>query len=259
MKFDELDARMRVFETLNDLYVLPGLYMVARLDGRGFTRLTKELHAFEKPFDFRFHEMTLETAEHLMTGCGFNIVYAYAQSDELSLLFDQNADSFGRSLRKLLSILAGEASANFSLRLGSAAVFDCRISQLPSTNHVVDYFRWRNEDAHRNALNAHCFWKLLKQGTSAADATAMISGLSVAGKNELLFQNGVNFNDLPLWQKRGSGLYWENTDRTAVNPMTGKEVVAIRRRIQRNLELPMKDEYSDFIRSLLDESQSNAP
>ena len=44
MKFDELDTRMRVFETAHDHCVLPELYMVARLDGRGFTRLTKEVH-----------------------------------------------------------------------------------------------------------------------------------------------------------------------------------------------------------------------
>ena len=44
MKFDDLDGRMRVFETAHDLCVLPGLYMVARLDGRSFTRLTKEVH-----------------------------------------------------------------------------------------------------------------------------------------------------------------------------------------------------------------------
>ena len=34
MKFDELDTRMRVFETAYDLCVLPGIYMVARLDCR---------------------------------------------------------------------------------------------------------------------------------------------------------------------------------------------------------------------------------
>jgi len=44
MKFDELDEKMRVFETARDLCMLPGLYMVARLDGRGFTRLTEEVH-----------------------------------------------------------------------------------------------------------------------------------------------------------------------------------------------------------------------
>lgn len=34
MTFDELDIRMRIFETAHDLCVLPGLFMVARLDGR---------------------------------------------------------------------------------------------------------------------------------------------------------------------------------------------------------------------------------
>ncbi len=53
MDFDELDRRMRVFETAHDHCVLPGLYMVARLDGRSFTRLTKETHAFDAPFDER--------------------------------------------------------------------------------------------------------------------------------------------------------------------------------------------------------------
>ena len=101
MKFDELDDQMRVFETAHDLCVLPGLYMVARLDGRSFTRLTKEVHQFEAPFDARFRDMMLATAEHLMTGCGFNVVYGYTQSDEISLLFALEENSFQRKLRKL--------------------------------------------------------------------------------------------------------------------------------------------------------------
>jgi tRNA(His) guanylyltransferase len=59
MKFDELDAKMRVFETAHDLCVLPGIYMVARLDGRRFTRLTKEVQKFEAPFDPRFRDLIL--------------------------------------------------------------------------------------------------------------------------------------------------------------------------------------------------------
>jgi tRNA(His) 5'-end guanylyltransferase len=254
MKFDELDARMRVYETAHDLCVLPGLSMVARLDGRGFTRLTKEVHPFEAPFDARFRDMMLETTEHLITGSGFNIVYGYTQSDEISLLFAPEANGFGRKLRKLHSILSGEASARFSLLLGAVGVFDCRVSQLPSLDDVVDYFRWRNEDAHRNALNAHGYWLLRKQGRSAGEATEAMKGLSVAGKNELLFRNGVNFNDLPLWQKRGSGLYWEEYERPARNPLTGDEVIARRRRVRRDLKLPMKDDYSAFLRGLVSRS-----
>ena len=257
MKFDDLDRRMRVFETAHDLCVLPGLHMVARLDGRGFTRLTKEVHPFEAPFDARFRDLMAETAHHLMAGCGFNMVYGYTESDEISLLFGPEENGFGRKLRKLVSILAGEASANFSLALGAAAAFDCRISQLPGAEVVVDYFRWRAEDAHRNALNAHCYWLLRKQGKGVGEATAALRGLSVADKNELLFRHGVNFNDLPAWQKRGVGLYWEEYERPGRNPVTGETSAARRRRIRRDLELPVKDDYSEFLRALISGKQAD--
>src|ERR1700761_5879636 len=99
MKFDDLDTRMRVFETSHDLCVLPGVFMVARLDGRGFTRLTKETHSFDAPFDERFRNQMLDTTEYLMTDCGFNFVYGYTESDEISLLFAPAERSFGRKLR----------------------------------------------------------------------------------------------------------------------------------------------------------------
>ena len=86
------------------------------------------------------------------------------------------------------------------------AAFDCRISQLPNLELVVDYFRWRREDAHRNALNAHGYWLLRKQGAGVGAATDRLKGMSVAQKNELLFrEGGVNFN-LPAWQRRGVGV-----------------------------------------------------
>lgn len=251
MKFDDLDQKIRVFETAHDLCGLPGLYMVARLDGRSFTRLTKEVQQFEAPFDGRFRDLMMDTAEHLMSGCGFNVIYGYTESDEISLLFGSEENSFGRKLRKLISILAGEASAKFSLLLGAVASFDCRISQLPLVDLVVDYFRWRNEDAHLNALNAHCYWLLRKQGQGVSEATTALQGVSSADKNELLFRHGINFNDLPLWQKRGIGLYWEEYDRPAVNPISAETVLARRRRVRRDLELPMKDDYSAFLRNLI--------
>lgn len=54
MNFDQLDRKMRIFETAHDLCALPGMHIVARLDGRGFTRLTKQTPTFEAPFDVRF-------------------------------------------------------------------------------------------------------------------------------------------------------------------------------------------------------------
>lgn len=250
MKFDELDKKMRVFETTHDICVLPKVFMVARIDGRSFTRLTKEVHKFEAPFDERMRDMMTETVRHLMN-CGFEVVFGYTQSDEISLLFHPEITSFDRKLRKYNSVLAGEASAKFSLLLGDLAAFDCRICELPTLDLVCDYFRWRNEDAHRNALNAHCYWLLRKQGKSARQATSFMAKKSVAEKNELLFQNGINFNDLPLWQKRGTGLYWEDYEKEAVNKLTGEKVLAKRRRIKIDYDLPMRDEFSEFVRNLL--------
>jgi len=250
MKFDELDRKMRVFETAHDQVVLPEIYMVARLDGRGFTRLTKEEHPFEKPFDGGFRELMATTTRHLMNS-GFKVLYGYAQSDEISLLFDLGENSFGRKIRKVHSVLAGEASACFSVALGAPACFDCRISRLPNAGLVVDYFRWRNEDAARNALNAYCYWTARKQGSTVKEATAFLSGRSVAEKNETLFGMGINFNDLPSWQKRGYGFYWEQYQAEGVNPKTGETVVATRRCIRQELELPKGDAYSAFISAFL--------
>ena len=120
MKFDDLDKKMRVFETAHDYCVPPGIYVVARLDGRNFTRLTKEVHRFEAPFDVTFRDYMVETAAHLMD-CGFRVVFAYTESDEISLLLHPNDVTFGRKTRKINSVLAGEASGSFSLLLKDQA------------------------------------------------------------------------------------------------------------------------------------------
>ncbi len=81
-------------------------------------------------------------------------------------------------------------------------------------------------------------------------------GLSVAEKNEFLFQNGVNFNDLPSWQKRGAAMYWESYQKPAVNPKTGEAVLASRRRVAHDLELPIGELYAVFIEQFVAESNS---
>lgn len=250
MKFDDLDVKMRVYETSHDRCVLPGIYIVARIDGRGFTRLTKEVHQFEAPFDEKFRDLMVETVKHLMT-CGFNVIYGYTESDEISLLLHPNENLFGRKTRKYISILAGEASAKFSALFGNVAAFDCRLSELPNKQLVEDYFRWRNEDAHRNALNAHCYWRLRKDGFTANEATSKIEGMSIASKNELLFQYDINFNNLPLWQKRGIGFYWKDIKKEGFNPKTNEPVLVDKRILHVDFELPMRDEYNRFVSDLV--------
>ncbi|MCR5807915.1 MAG: guanylyltransferase [Oscillospiraceae bacterium] len=252
MKFDDLDRQMRVYEQSLDQYILPDMYIVARLDGRSFTRLTKEIMQFEAPFDEHFRDMMILTVKAVMN-CGFRIVYGYTESDEISLLFHPDDDLFGRKVRKINTTLAGEASAAFSIALGRPATFDCRVVPLPNKKRVADYFAWRQEDSHRNSLNAHCYWALRREGESVAQATAAVSGKSISYKNELLFERGINYNDLPTWQKRGIGIYYRNFEKQGFNPKTGENTIAIRRELFTDMEIPMGDEYSKFVLTFLEE------
>lgn len=253
MDFDTLDKKMRRFEQSLDRTMLEGIYLVSRLDGHGFTRLTRKVWHLEAPFDTRFRNAMVETTKHLMD-CGFRIVYGYTESDEISLLFHLKDDTFGRKDRKLLSILASEASVAFSMHTGCAAVFDNRLVPLPSIDNVVDYFRWRQEDAHRNSLNSHCYWALRKDGISATDAQKRMSGISNGEKNEILFGYGINYNDLPLWQKRGVGLYFRDEQRQGFNPKTNETTSCIRRALHVDMELPTGQEYSAMIAKIVEDS-----
>jgi len=254
MKFDELDAKMRVFETAHDHCVLPGIHIVMRLDGRGFTRLTKEVHKFEAPFDERFRDLMTHTTTTLMES-GFRTVYGHTQSDEISILLHRDEDSFGRKERKLNSLFAGEASAAFSMKLGAVGVFDSRVCQFPNAELVRDYFRWRHEDASRNALSSHCYWIQRREGASVEDATHRLKGMSVAQKNEFLFQRGVNFNGLPAWQKRGIGVSWTTVQKEAVNRRTGEPVTAERRALRLDLDLPKGEAYGAYVQTLVAASE----
>ena len=250
MDFDILDKQMRRFEQSLDRTMLEGIYLVARLDGHGFTRLTKKEWDLEKPFDIRFRDAMVETTMHLMD-CGFRMIYGYTQSDEISLLFHLADDTFNRKERKLLSILSGEASAAFSLYTGKLAVFDNRLVPLPNEENVVDYFRWRQEDAHRNSLNSHCYWALRKNGIPASDAQKRMSGLPNSEKHEILFRNGINYNDLPLWQKRGVGMYYRAEQRQGFNPKTNETTLFTRNVLHIDMDLPIGQEYSELIKRIL--------
>ena len=172
-------------------------------------------------------------------------------SDEISLLFHMDDDTFGRKERKLLSILAAEASVTFSMHTGKHAVFDCRLIPLPTAGHVVDYFRWRQEDAHRNSLNSHCYWALRKEDISANKAQKRMSGISNSEKNELLFERGINYNDLPSWQKRGVGMYFRNEQRQGFNPKTKEQTICVRHVLHLEEELPIGAEYTKMINELI--------
>ncbi len=252
MKNNEFEDRMRALEYFHEQRILLGAWVVVRVDGRGFTRFTAD--RFEKPFDEKFHSLMVQTSQALLQE--LHGLYAYTESDEISVLCAPNWDFFDRSVEKIVSISASIASATFTHTLGEIAQFDSRIWMGVSPSQVVDYFSWRQADATRCALNGWCYWTARKQGKNPGEATKLLEHQSVGFKNEFLFQSGINFNDLPTWQRRGTGLYWEKYEKTGYNPIEQKAVNTTRQRIKVDEDLLMKEDYREFIEKLLTVTQS---
>lgn len=243
---EDVDASQRAREWFHGLRLLPGAWTILRVDGRSFTRFTGD--RFDKPFDRRFSDLMVGAGEALMTELGGR--YAYTESDEISVLLPPGWDLFDRSVEKAVSLSAAIASASFSVGCGETAHFDSRVWLGTSIDDVVDYFSWRQADAARCALNGWAYWTLRAEGLSGAAVTTRLERSTVADKNELLHARGVNFNEVPAWQRRGVGIWWESFAKDGFNPVTGETVVATRRRLHVERTLPMKDDYRALVRRL---------
>lgn len=253
MKHDEFDKRMRALEHFHSLRLPPQVWTVLRVDGRSFTRFTET--GFEKPIDDRFQQMMRQTAQALLEE--LHGIYAYTESDEISVLFEPSWDLFDRELEKLVSISAAIASATFTHVSQRIAQFDSRVWLGNNPAQVVDYFRWRQTDAERCALNGWCYWTLRKAGKKPDEAMALLRKKSPAEKIMLLHQHGIDYGALPTWQSRGSGLYWETFEKIGYDPVQGKERVGVRRRVKVDEKLPVKEEYGAFIQRFLDAYQED--
>lgn len=248
MDNDEFERRMREQEYFHSLRCLPGTWIVLRLDGRGFTKLTARAQ-FQRPFDFRFQEYMRITAIRLLEE--LQGLYAFTESDEISLVFPPQWDLFDREVEKLVSISASIASVAFALASQHAVQFDSRIWLGTNQEQVIDYFRWRQADTKRCALNGWCHWELLKAGLSPDQAAKQLAGKSLIYKQELLQQYGIDFETVPGWQRNGTGFYWETYEKIGYNPHLQQQKTAYRRRISTQDTLPTGEAYDQFVTNLL--------
>ena len=84
-------------------------------------------------------------------------------------------------------------------------------------------------------------------------ATADLEGKSVNYKKELLSQMGIDYDDLPSWQKMGIGIYYVDVEKEGYNPITNTTVLTKRRELLVDYELPTGEEYRNYILRVLDE------
>jgi tRNA(His) guanylyltransferase len=258
--FETLGDTQKMFEMAEaGRRLMPGLPIMVRLDGRSFHTFTKGL---KRPYDERMSRSMIETAKYLVEHTQANI--GYTQSDEISLGFapltlDKNMLFDGR-IQKLASVLASMASVKFNNEVQAnipekaklLPVFDARVWNVPNLQVAADHFRWREADATRNSL------------TMAAHAYYPHSELQKAGfakKHDLLHAKGVNWNDYPVFFKRGTYV----ARRSVLKELTAKELSRIpvihrpngpvERSLVQELDMPVCTEIENFIEVLFNAAE----
>lgn len=225
----DLANRMKEFyETIPKTKLMRRCPVVVRLDMRAGHTFCR---GFERPFDEVFITSMQETAKYMcenVQGC----VLSYQQSDEISLILVDykklnSSAFFDYEVQKICSITASMATMAFNkyfeeeVRYNSdifyepwnhdekekklfssyfksikkGAMFDSRCFNIPK-EEVTNYIYWRQLDASRNSVQmvgqANFSDKELHKKT-----TNQIQDM-------LMTQKGINWNDFPTYQKRGS-------------------------------------------------------
>lgn len=252
MRPSDFDNEMRKHECFHNQRVVPGAHIIVRVDGVAFHTVTKGL---DKPFCAGLHKTMLETAATMLEKLGG--VYAYTQSDEISVLLPKDTELYDRQAEKLVSVAAShaavcvmlgfmrdtlESDVPWSVRPIPEVAFDARLWIGTSDSDVIDYFRWRQEDAARNCALAHRYWALRRSGMSPARCASTLSGVS---HKQLL--DGLDLGNVPSWQLLGVGVRREYYSKQCVNKKTGEPTVARRRRTVFDSNLPRRDDYSTYI------------
>jgi len=211
-----LEDRMRAYEQTTCSPLPINTPIILRLDGRAFHTLTRGL---DKPFDEEFIKMmnviALDLCQEIM-----NVKMAYLQSDEISFLIYNGIDSdvwFGNNPQKMVSIASSRSSSFatdyhnnhygvFGSRKTPIIMFDARVFILPEKD-VCNYFIWRQRDWERNSVQM-----LARKHYSQKQ----LHKKNQSDMQEMIFQKGDNWNDLPIYLRRGRCVV-PKVERTKIN------------------------------------------
>lgn len=212
------DRMKQNYEEVSKIRLLRRTPVIIRLDGKAFHTFTR---GFKRPFDEIFIKTMQSTMKYLcenIQGC----VLGYTQSDEISLVLVDykklNSDAwFDYEIQKLCSVSASMATVAFNkffkiyvdndLNISPdelkayerakhvGATFDSRCFNIPK-EEVTNYIYWRQIDATRNSI--------LMVGQSHF-SQKQLNNKKCKNVQDMLFKlKGVNWNNFPTHQKRGS-------------------------------------------------------
>lgn len=255
MNCDSLGNRMKDYEGVAQTRLTRRLPAIIRLDGKAFHTYTRGM---ERPWDERFARAMWLTAAHLceqVQGCRV----AYVQSDEISLLLTdwekRNTQTwFNYEVQKMCSVSAGIASAFFAVNASESGLagissrslpcFDSRCFSLPPAD-VNNYFLWRQQDASRNSIQALGQHHIGRKRVHGLDNKAIM--------DRLMLDHGINWNDCPIWARRGVCVVRELYDAPIPEQYLklGQPDFAMRSRWVPDMDIPIFSQRPDYIGDLI--------
>lgn len=222
MKYDNLSMRIKDQYENRTRYFLPRrTYSILRLDGKAFHTYTRGLN---KPFDTGLIS-DMDAAIVAMLPQLQGVVFAYTQSDEISILltdFEKESTSawFDGNIQKMTSVAASILTAEFNrcryerwikesclysdlarsttysvLKSCESAYFDCRAFTIPDRTEVMNYYRWRQQDCIRNSVSM-----VAQNNFSHIE----LQNKSQSNMHDMLYEKGVNWaTDFTDGEKNG--------------------------------------------------------
>lgn len=210
-----LGDRMKSYENAYRLTLLPNAPFVVRLDGRGFSRYTKNMK-FKKPFDMTLVKVMQEVTKEMVERN--QAILGYTQSDEITLVFKPENTMFSGRIEKICSTFSAMTTLLFSIKLEKMIkedvpdttlanqmienslkllpTFDCRVFSVPTKREALNAVLWREYDATKNSIN------VLAQSLFSHKELQNLNTKELQYK--MLVEKDVNWNNLDLELKRGT-------------------------------------------------------
>ena len=253
---------MKDYEIYSTMKVPKNSNIIIRLDGRKFHSLAKALN-LQKPYDDNFYKVITNVCLDIFKQ--FTPKFIYTFSDEISILLDEIP--FSGRVEKIDSVLASLASSSFTYyllhdysnefnldklsdnerKIVFPISFDSRIIPIDDSS-ISSYFKWRQDECWRNCINGYGIWALKKEYNNE-DANEKIKGLKSSEIHDLLFERGINLNDVDTWKKRGIGVYRRSWEIEGFNPKRNEKTTSTRSEVYVDYELEIfNQEFFDNLR-----------
>ena len=104
------------------------------------------------------------------------------------------------------------------------------------------------DECWRNCINGYGIWALKKE-YDKEEANEKIKGLKSNEIHDMLFEKGINLNDVDTWKKRGIGVYKKSWEIEGFNPKKQEKTVSTRSEVFADYELDIfSKEFFDNLR-----------